>query len=107
MSALPRKIRSHLEYLHMQILSVVTGGQLKRIFERRSNFDLRRLLGGADTFLHLMLNRLQMDLAISTSSLQCLPLEPSLRRKAGEALIPTSKLKVRYLYPNPERVKSY
>lgn len=40
------KIRSHLEYLHLQILSIVTGSQLKRIFERRTNFDLRRLLNG-------------------------------------------------------------
>jgi hypothetical protein len=40
------KTRSHLEYLHLQILSVVTAGQLRRIFERRTNFDLRRLLNG-------------------------------------------------------------
>jgi len=30
----------------LQILSIVTGAQLKRIFERRTNFDLRRLLNG-------------------------------------------------------------
>ncbi|KLO16737.1 DUF254-domain-containing protein [Schizopora paradoxa] len=85
--------RSHLEYLHMQILSIVTASQLKRVFERRANFDLRRLLGGAETFLHLMLTRLQTDLAISTSSLHCLPLDATLRRKAGEILVPNSKMK--------------
>lgn len=41
-----RKTRSHLEYLHLQILSIVTASQLRRIFERRTNFDLRRLLNG-------------------------------------------------------------
>lgn len=40
------KTRSHLEYLHLQILSIVTAAQLRRIFERRTNFDLRRLLNG-------------------------------------------------------------
>jgi hypothetical protein len=40
------KTRSHLEYLHLQILSIVTASQLRRIFERRTNFDLRRLLNG-------------------------------------------------------------
>lgn len=38
--------RFHLEYLHLQILSVVTSRQLQRIFEKRTNFDLRRLLEG-------------------------------------------------------------
>ena len=46
---LRRKTRSHLEYLHLQVLSVVTVTQLRRIFERRTNFDLGRLLGGAHT----------------------------------------------------------
>jgi hypothetical protein len=40
------KTRAHLEYLHLQILSIVSAAQLKRIFERRGNFDLRRLLDG-------------------------------------------------------------
>lgn len=40
------KTRSHLEYLHLQVLSVVTVSQLRRIFERRTNFDLGRLLSG-------------------------------------------------------------
>ena len=89
----PRKTRSHLEYLHLQVLSVLSGGQLKRMFERRSNVDLGRLLSGAETFLHLLLKRMQFDLAMSTSSLLCLPLEANIRRKIGEVLIP-SKMKV-------------
>jgi len=28
------------------MISIVTASQLRRIFERRTNFDLRRLLGG-------------------------------------------------------------
>ncbi|KAG6831949.1 hypothetical protein H0H92_006550 [Tricholoma furcatifolium] len=85
--------RSHLEYLHLQILSIVTAAQLRRIFERRTNFDLRRLLNGAESFLSSLLGRLEFDLAMSTSSLQCLRLEPSVRKRAAEALLPSSKIK--------------
>jgi len=107
-----RKTRSHLEYLHLQILSVVTAAQLRRIFERRTNFDLRRLLNGkhyilrhpqplmpwvwagAETFMNSLLSRLEFDMAMSTSSLRCLKLDAALRSRAAEALAPTSKMKV-------------
>ncbi|KAG2155928.1 vacuolar fusion protein MON1 [Suillus bovinus] len=85
--------RSHLEYLHLQILSIVTASQLRRIFERRTNFDLRRLLDGSEPFLFSLLGRIELDLAIATSSLNCLQLDPSLRARVAEALVPTSKMK--------------
>ncbi|KAJ7133021.1 trafficking protein Mon1-domain-containing protein [Mycena filopes] len=85
--------RSHLEYLHLQILSIVTAAQLRRVFERRTNFDLRRLLNGAETFLTSLLARLEFDLAMGTSSLHCLRLEASIRKHAAEALVPPSKMK--------------
>ncbi|KAK7056936.1 Vacuolar fusion protein mon1 [Paramarasmius palmivorus] len=87
------KTRSHLEYLHLQILSIVTAAQLRRIFERRTNFDLRRMLSGAETFLSSMISRLELDLAMSTSSLRCLKLDNILRKRAAECLVPTSKMK--------------
>ncbi|KAA1469993.1 DUF254-domain-containing protein [Dentipellis sp. KUC8613] len=85
--------RTHLEYLHLQILSVVSAAQLRRLFERRGNFDLRRLLNGAEVLIFSLLERLQTDLAISTSSLHCLKLEPTLRTRAANALVPSSKVK--------------
>ncbi|KAL0069868.1 Vacuolar fusion protein mon1 [Marasmius tenuissimus] len=85
--------RSHLEYLHLQILSIVTAAQLRKIFERRTNFDLRRLLSGAETFLNSMIQRLEFDLSISMSSLRCLKLETNLRKRAAECLVPASKMK--------------
>lgn len=57
------------------------------------NYDLRRQLSGAEVFLHSLLKRMQFDLAIATSSLLCLRLDPGLRRKIGSVLVP-SKLKV-------------
>lgn len=40
------QLRMHLEYIYLQILSVVTATQISRAFQRRSNFDLSRLLEG-------------------------------------------------------------
>ncbi|KAJ7486037.1 vacuolar fusion protein MON1 [Mycena galericulata] len=85
--------RAHLDYLHLQILSIVTAAQLRRVFERRTNFDLRRLLNGSETFLTSLLSRLEFDLAMSTSSLHCLRLEAGIRKRAAEALVPPSKMK--------------
>ncbi|KDR82664.1 hypothetical protein GALMADRAFT_57126 [Galerina marginata CBS 339.88] len=93
--------RSHLEYLHLQILSIVTATQLKRIFERRTNFDLRRLLNGkffprysgAEPFMNSLLIRLETDIAMTTSSLNCLKMEPSLRKRIAETLLPNTKIK--------------
>ncbi|KAI0283975.1 DUF254-domain-containing protein [Russula aff. rugulosa BPL654] len=87
--------RSHLEYLYLQVLSIVTVSQLRRIFERRTNFDLGRLLGGAHDFLliHSLLERAENDMAMGTSSLQCLKLDPLVRSRAANHLIPTSKMK--------------
>ncbi|TFY66718.1 hypothetical protein EVG20_g4361 [Dentipellis fragilis] len=85
--------RTHLEYLHLQVLSVVSAAQLRRLFERRGNFDLRRLLNGAEVLIYSLLERLQTDLAISTSSLHCLKLEPALRTRAANALVPSAKIK--------------
>jgi len=43
------QLRVHLDYLYLQVLSVVTHAQLEAIFARRSNFDLRRMLEGTLT----------------------------------------------------------
>lgn len=104
MPAFPRGVsrnrwqtRTHLDYLHLQILSIVTAAQLRRIFERRTNFDLRRLLNGAEGFLSSLLERMELDLALSTSSLWCLRLDLGLRKRIAEALIPPSKKEILYV----------
>lgn len=48
------QIRNHLDYIHLHILSVVTSTQLSRAFQRRSNFDLTRLLEGEVLFTPCM-----------------------------------------------------
>ena len=92
----------------------MTAQQLKKMFERRTNFDLRRLLGGegstlnmwffaglipfsgAEPFMHTLLQRLEGDMAVNLSALQFLKLDQFVRTRAAEALIPVSKMKVRF-----------
>lgn len=51
------QLRTHLEYIHLQILSVVSSTQLARAFARRSNFDPSRLLEGAYYFVPTCVSR--------------------------------------------------
>ncbi|KAF8339621.1 trafficking protein Mon1-domain-containing protein [Cantharellus anzutake] len=91
-------IRLHLDYLHQQILSVVSGARLKRIFERRTNFDLGRLLDGADVFMNSLIARLEQDLGLTTGSLSAVRVEQSIRAKAGDLLVPPKGMKQDILY---------
>ncbi|KAL7423328.1 Vacuolar fusion protein mon1 [Cryptotrichosporon argae] len=85
-------LRMHLDYIHLQIISVVSSTQLERVFQRRSNFDLSRLLEGTDPFLHHLLERCQADFSFLTSTLQPLRMAPALRDTAAAALMPPAKL---------------
>lgn len=59
-------LRSQLELLHQQILSVLTASQLDRIFTRAgSNYDLRRVLAGNEAALdHLCDSLVHTDLCV-------------------------------------------
>lgn len=53
-------------------------------------------LSGAEPFMHTLLQRLEGDMAVNLSALQFLKLDQSVRSRAAEALIPVSKMKVRF-----------
>ncbi|ORX34517.1 vacuolar fusion protein MON1 [Kockovaella imperatae] len=86
-------LRTHLEYIHLQVLSIVTSTQLAKAFQRRSNFDLSRLLEGTEHFLHTLIKRAQHDFSYLTSSLEPLRMAPSLREAAAAALMPPAKFR--------------
>ena len=102
------QLRTHLEYLHLQVLSVASSTQLAKAFQRRSNFDPSRLLDGArywvpqamtdaagtEQFLHNLIKRSQHDFSYLTSSLQPFRMAPALRETAAAALMPPTKLQV-------------
>ncbi|KAG8763189.1 Vacuolar fusion protein mon1, partial [Ceratobasidium sp. 423] len=85
--------RLHLDYLHLQILTALTGTQLQRIFERRVNFDLRRLLDGTDPLIHALTTRLATDMSITLASLHTMRIDPVLRLRAAELVIPSKDTK--------------
>ncbi|TXT10597.1 hypothetical protein VHUM_02102 [Vanrija humicola] len=86
-------MRMHLEYINLQILSIVTQSQLQRAFARRSNFDLSRLLEGSEPFLNKLVEQCQDDLSFFTTTLQPLRMPPGLRDTAAAALMPPAKFK--------------
>ncbi|ODN75472.1 hypothetical protein L202_06607 [Cryptococcus amylolentus CBS 6039] len=86
-------LRSHLEYIHLHILSVVTSTQLTRAFQRRSNFDLSKLLDGTSHFLTNLITAAQNDFTYLTSTLQPLRMPPAIRDTCAAALMPPSKFR--------------
>ncbi|GAA6059183.1 hypothetical protein JCM10212_005528 [Sporobolomyces blumeae] len=94
-------LRTHLDYLYLQVLSVVTLTQLHNIFSRRSNFDLRRMMEGTEPFFHSLVSSLQTSIPILTSSIEVYRLDPGVRAEVAKALDPgrdvTRKLDLLYV----------
>ena len=49
---------------------------------------------GAESFMTSMLFRLELDMSMTMSALNCLKLDPNLRKRIAESLVPSSKMKV-------------
>jgi len=75
-----------LTYVYHQVLSVLTFTQLSRIFEQRSNYDLRRLLSGTEKFIDNLLNMMDNDPSFLLQSVRCLPIASNTRDIIGQAL---------------------
>ncbi|SCZ88089.1 BZ3500_MvSof-1268-A1-R1_Chr2-1g04181 [Microbotryum saponariae] len=82
-------LRTHLDYLYLQVLSIVTYSQLSGIFSKRSNFDLRRLMQGTEPFFHHLVKTLQTSFAILTSSLEVYRIDQGTREEVAKALLPS------------------
>lgn len=57
----PSALRQHLEYLYLQVISLVSASQLSRLFSRMANFDLRRLLEGTEGIFDYLVNQLNAN----------------------------------------------
>ncbi|CAN7982075.1 unnamed protein product, partial [Ixodes pacificus] len=89
-SSLPlslHQLQSQLHYVHAQILSVVTGSQLSRVFEQRGNFDLRRLLAGSERFLDSLCDLMDEEPSFLLGAVRCLPLTPSVRETITQTMV--------------------
>ncbi|RUS16632.1 hypothetical protein BC937DRAFT_90978 [Endogone sp. FLAS-F59071] len=80
------QLRDQLLYLYNQILSVLTGAQLTKIFEQRINFDLRRLLGGTEVFLDSLSTLFNRDHGFMLGAIQCQRVPRDLRDRIGAML---------------------
>ncbi|XP_058641531.1 vacuolar fusion protein MON1 homolog A isoform X2 [Onychostoma macrolepis] len=74
-----QQLRSELLHVYHQIVSMLTQASINRIFERRKNFDLRRLLFGSEKVLDGLLDVMDSDPSFMLSAVQCLPLPSSSR----------------------------
>lgn len=82
-----QQIQLQLTDVYNQILSTLTLSHMQKTFEKRKNFDLRRLLAGSERLIdHLLVNDKCDHRAVSnnpfsfmTHSVRILPLAPSIR----------------------------
>ncbi|KAJ2785547.1 Vacuolar fusion protein mon1 [Coemansia javaensis] len=80
-------LRSELQLVHSQIVSILTRAQLTRIFEQRSNFDLRQLLGGTEGIIDHLVDRLDVDFGFALGSLDTLWMRYAQRERVGKVLL--------------------
>ncbi|KAI8321143.1 DUF254-domain-containing protein [Martensiomyces pterosporus] len=80
-------LRGELQYLHGQIVHILTSAQLTKIFEQRSNFDLRQLLGGTEGIIDQLVDRMDVDFSFALGSLDTLWMRYKLRERIGKALL--------------------
>ncbi|KAL1270267.1 hypothetical protein QQF64_032556 [Cirrhinus molitorella] len=81
-----QQLRGELLHVYHQIVSMLTQASITRIFERRKNFDLRRLLFGSEKVLDGLLDVMDSDPSFMLSAVQCLPLPSSSRDALSQIL---------------------
>ncbi|OWF35302.1 vacuolar fusion protein MON1 homolog A-like [Mizuhopecten yessoensis] len=88
-----QQILLHLSYVYNQILSVLTFSTLHRIFKQRRNYDLRRLLTGAEKFLDNLLNMMDTEPGMLLGAVRCLPLDSQVRDNIAQTIVQNAKVK--------------
>ena len=89
-----QQLMLQLNYVYNQIISVLTFSQLQRAFKQRHNYDLRRLLTGAEKFLDNLLDVVETDASCLLGAVTCLPLESAVRDSIANTIAQNAKLKV-------------
>ncbi|KFD51682.1 hypothetical protein M514_07378 [Trichuris suis] len=73
------QLSRQLNCLYRYILSVLTASQLRRIFDERKNFDLRRLLTGTERTMDRLICWAEKDFSLMLDAILCLAMPSSLR----------------------------
>nr|XP_008524887.1 PREDICTED: vacuolar fusion protein MON1 homolog B isoform X1 [Equus przewalskii]XP_008524888.1 PREDICTED: vacuolar fusion protein MON1 homolog B isoform X1 [Equus przewalskii] len=81
------QLRGELLAVHAQIVSTLTRASVARIFARKQNYDLRRLLAGSERTLDRLLDSMERDPgALLLGAVRCVPLARPLREALGALL---------------------
>ncbi|XP_077140267.1 vacuolar fusion protein MON1 homolog B-like isoform X4 [Ranitomeya variabilis] len=80
------QLRKELQYVYYQIISMLTQASVARIFERKKNYDLRRLLTGSEKILDSLLDLLDTDPGFLLGAVQCVALPSPLRDSLSSIL---------------------
>lgn len=82
-------------YVFYLIASILTLTKLNKIFEQRRNYDLRRLLSGAERLIDHLLDFSEREPGLTLGAIQCLPLPSTARNTISGAITQAcSKIKV-------------
>ena len=92
------QLKMQLLYMHNQVLSVLTLSQLKRIFKQRRNYDLRRLLTGAEKFFDSLTYLLDSEPSFLLTAVRCLPMEAQTRDIIAQCIAQNAKVKVNMFF---------
>ncbi|KAJ8302197.1 hypothetical protein KUTeg_021184 [Tegillarca granosa] len=88
-----QQVLLQLSYVYNQVLSVLTYSTLHRIFKQRRNYDLRRLLSGAEKFLDNLLNMFDSEPSFLLGAVECLPLDSVIRDMIAQSIVQHAKVK--------------
>lgn len=80
------QLRRELQYVYYQIISMLTQASVARIFEKKKNYDLRRLLAGSEKILDSLLDLLDTDPGFLLGAVRCLALPSTLRDSLSSLL---------------------
>jgi vacuolar fusion protein MON1 len=78
--------------VYNQIIFIVTQSHMNNVYEKRNNYDLRKLVAGSERWVdHLLRNERQMRVSNSsfvslTHSVRILPMESSIRDNITSAI---------------------
>ncbi|XP_070594960.1 vacuolar fusion protein MON1 homolog A [Erythrolamprus reginae] len=81
-----QEIAQELLYIYYQIVSLLTLTQLKRIFQQKQNYDLRRLLAGSERITDNLVDLMTRDPSFLMGAARCLPMAAGVRDMVSACL---------------------
>lgn len=83
-----------LKYVFSQIVSVLTSTRIDAVMSKRRNYDLRRLLAGAERLIDSVIDYMECDFGPLLSAVGCLPMASALRETIANCISQGAKSKV-------------